>query len=66
LLIAHAANAAAFFFLRQPSKPNASRPVAAKCGWRRADLRPDYSKQQTALYGGGWMMPPGSFSIDSC
>ena len=29
------------------------------CGWRRADLRPDYSKQQTARYGGGWMMPPG-------
>jgi hypothetical protein len=28
------------------------------CGWRRADLRPDYSRQQTALYGGGWMMPP--------
>ena len=28
------------------------------CGWRRADLRPDYSRQQAALYGGGWMMPP--------
>jgi hypothetical protein len=28
------------------------------CGWRRADLRPDYSKQQASLYGGGWMMPP--------
>jgi hypothetical protein len=33
-----------------------------KCGWRRADLRPDYSKQQIALYGGGWMMPPGTGS----
>jgi len=30
-----------------------------KCGWRRADLRADYSEQQAALYGGGWMMPPG-------
>jgi hypothetical protein len=30
------------------------------CGWRRADLRPDYSKQQVGLYGGGWMMPPGA------
>lgn len=30
------------------------------CGWRRADLRPDYSRQQAALYGGGWMMPPSS------
>jgi len=30
-----------------------------KCGWRRADLRPDYSCLQTTLYGGGWMMPPG-------
>jgi hypothetical protein len=29
------------------------------CGWRRADLQPDYSRQQTTLYGGGWMMPPG-------
>jgi hypothetical protein len=29
------------------------------CGWRRADLRLDYSRQQAALYGGGWMMPPG-------
>ena len=29
------------------------------CGWRRADLRPDYSRQQAALYGGaGWIMPP--------
>jgi len=28
------------------------------CGWRRADLRPDYSRQQAALYGGRWMMPP--------
>ncbi|MGA8935447.1 MAG: hypothetical protein WB522_14385 [Pseudolabrys sp.] len=25
------------------------------CGRRRADLRPDYSRQQTTLYGGGWM-----------
>ena len=28
------------------------------CGWRCADLRPDYSKQQAALFGGGWIMPP--------
>ena len=28
------------------------------CGWRRADLRPDYSKQQLSLYGGGWIVPP--------
>jgi hypothetical protein len=34
-----------------------------KCGWRRTDLRPDFSKQQIALYGGGWMMPPGRFSL---
>src|SRR5262245_47578532 len=30
------------------------------CGWRRADLRPDYSKQQAARHIVGWMMPPGS------
>jgi hypothetical protein len=29
------------------------------CGWRRADLGPDYSRQQLSLYGGGWMMLPG-------
>jgi len=28
------------------------------CGWRRADLRPDYRKQQTARKSVGWMMPP--------
>jgi hypothetical protein len=28
------------------------------CGWRHADLRPDYSKQQAARQSGG-MMPPG-------
>jgi hypothetical protein len=28
------------------------------CGWRRADLRPDYSKQQAAKQSVGWMMPP--------
>ena len=28
------------------------------CGWRRADLRPDYSVQQMALYGGGWIIRP--------
>jgi len=28
------------------------------CGWRRADLRPDYSVKQTGSFGGGWMMPP--------
>jgi hypothetical protein len=29
------------------------------CGWRRANLRPDYSKQQAARQSVGWMMPPG-------
>ncbi|HET9718302.1 MAG TPA: hypothetical protein VFP60_19200 [Pseudolabrys sp.] len=29
------------------------------CGWRRADVRPDYSAQQSALRSTGWMMPPG-------
>jgi hypothetical protein len=29
------------------------------CGWRRADLRPDYSRQQAGTCGGGWIMPPG-------
>jgi hypothetical protein len=28
------------------------------CGWRRADLRPDYSRQQAARQSVGWM-PPG-------
>jgi hypothetical protein len=28
------------------------------CGWRRADLRPDYSKQQAAMQSVGRMMPP--------
>lgn len=29
------------------------------CGWRRADLRPDYSPQQKAKATAvGWMMPP--------
>ena len=28
------------------------------CGWRRADLRPDYSAQQTQRQSTGWMMPP--------
>jgi len=28
------------------------------CGWRRADVRPDYSKQQAARQSVGWMMPP--------
>jgi len=27
-------------------------------GWRRADLRPDYNKQQVARQSVGWMMPP--------
>jgi hypothetical protein len=27
------------------------------CGWRRADLRPDYSKQQAARQSVGWTMP---------
>jgi hypothetical protein len=30
------------------------------CGWRRADLRPDYSKQQAAGQSVGWMMPPSN------
>src|SRR5689334_12842629 len=29
------------------------------CGWRRADLRPDYSVQQTQRQSVGWMMPSG-------
>jgi len=28
------------------------------CGWRRADLRPDYSVQQAARQSAGWIMPP--------
>jgi hypothetical protein len=28
------------------------------CGWRRADLRPDYGAQQTVRQSAGWMMPP--------
>jgi hypothetical protein len=28
------------------------------CGWPRADLRPDYGKQQAAPQSVGWMMPP--------
>jgi hypothetical protein len=28
------------------------------CGWRRADLRPDYSTQQAARQSVGWLMPP--------
>jgi len=28
------------------------------CGWQRADLRPDYSKQQAARQSVGWMVPP--------
>jgi hypothetical protein len=32
--------------------------AARSAAGRRADLRPDYSRQQAALYGGGWMMPP--------
>jgi hypothetical protein len=28
------------------------------CGWRRADLRPDYSVQQAARQSVGWVMPP--------
>jgi hypothetical protein len=29
------------------------------CGWRRADLRPDYSRRQAARQSVGWMMPSG-------
>jgi hypothetical protein len=29
------------------------------CGWRKADLRPDYSKPQPPRLSVGWMMPPG-------
>jgi hypothetical protein len=28
------------------------------CGWRRADLRPNYSVKQIGSLGGGWMIPP--------
>jgi hypothetical protein len=28
------------------------------CGRQRADVRPDYSKQQAAKQSVGWMMPP--------
>jgi len=28
------------------------------CGWRKADLRPDYSVQQAARNSIGWIMPP--------
>src|SRR5262245_9794001 len=37
-----------------------SAAAAAFCGWRRADLRPDCSKQQAAKQSVGWMMPPGA------
>ena len=30
------------------------------CGWRRADLRPDYSKQQTARVSAAYIVPPGT------
>jgi len=30
----------------------------AVCGWRRADLRPDYSQPQPEKRRTGWMMPP--------
>lgn len=29
-----------------------------ECGWRRADLRPDYSVKQAARTTVGWIMPP--------
>jgi len=29
------------------------------CGWRNADVRPDYSKKLPPRTGVGWMMPPG-------
>jgi hypothetical protein len=35
-----------------------SRCRCTVCGWRRADLRPDYSKPQAARQSVGWMMPP--------
>jgi len=28
------------------------------CGWRRADLRPDYSKQEAPRQSVGWIRPP--------
>lgn len=28
------------------------------CGWRRADLRPDYSVQRQTRSSVGWMIPP--------
>jgi len=30
------------------------------CGWRRADLRPDYSKQEAPRQSIGWIMPPSA------
>jgi hypothetical protein len=33
------------------------------CGWRRVDLRPDYSKQQAAKQSVGWMMPPDQTTL---
>lgn len=30
------------------------------CGWRRADLRPDYSLQQVKRMSAGWVMPPSA------
>ena len=47
-------------FSAEETLPNIQRRCRCTiCGWRRADLRPDYSRQKRALYGGGWMMPPG-------
>lgn len=35
-----------------------SRCRCTLCGWRRADLRPDYSVPYKPRESGGWMMPP--------
>ena len=55
----HQSDLPIYRFLAEETLPDIQRRCRCTvCGWRRADLRPDYSKQQTALYGGGWMMPP--------
>jgi len=33
--------------------------LCTACGWRNADVRPDYSKKLPPRTGVGWMMPPG-------
>ena len=38
--------------------PTFNAVAAARSADATCHLRPDYSRQQAALYGGGWMMPP--------